>query len=68
MISDDSIKNLCCGCGTCSLGCPQKCIQMIVDDEGFYKPVIDRQNCIECGRCKSLCPMLKQRNNEIINT
>lgn len=48
---------LCTGCSTCSSGCPKQCISMVQDDEGFYRPVVDQAQCIECGICRKLCPI-----------
>lgn len=29
-------------------------ITIQLDDEGFYKPVVDEDKCVECNLCKSL--------------
>lgn len=51
-------KSLCCGCGACVHVCPQNCIAMQEDYEGFYFPqIIDPALCINCGRCSNVCPM-----------
>lgn len=55
-------KNKCCGCGACSQRCPMKCIDMIMDEEGFLYPEIDRTKCIKCGLCESVCPMQRMNN------
>ena len=46
----------CTGCTACSVICPQKCISMKTDGEGFIKPVIDYSKCINCGLCFKNCP------------
>lgn len=51
-------KGKCCGCGACSAVCPQSCIEMIRDEEGFLYPHIDSSVCIDCGQCKNVCPVL----------
>ena len=28
------------------------------DGEGFLYPVVDEERCIECGKCKAVCPVL----------
>ena len=48
----------CSGCTACSQACPKQCITMQNDDEGFVYPVINEEICIECGRCKVVCPVL----------
>lgn len=55
---DINDKSKCCGCGTCSLVCPQKCISIEQDNLGFLFPRIDNSACIHCGRCKQVCPLL----------
>ena len=50
-------KNDCCGCELCSLLCPKQIISMEPDEEGFLYPAIkDDSDCINCGRCISVCP------------
>jgi len=50
-------KAECCGCNVCVLSCPQKCISMQQDEEGFSYPIIDETKCIHCNRCHTVCPM-----------
>jgi coenzyme F420-reducing hydrogenase beta subunit len=53
-------KPNCCGCHACYNRCPQKCISMQSDDEGFWYPVVDRKECIDCGLCEKVCPTLSK--------
>ena len=48
-------KEECCGCGACAETCPQKCIRMIPDNEGFLYPKIEKTACISCNKCESVC-------------
>ncbi len=73
VIKDDSLKTVeclkekyCCGCGACANVCPVGAIEMKLDDEGFYAPVIDRDKCTQCGLCKKLCPSINTvyKNND----
>lgn len=50
-------KAACCGCGICAAVCPQKCIKMIEDEEGFLYPQIKSENCTNCELCRYSCPM-----------
>lgn len=53
-------KNACSGCGACACACPQGCISMISDGEGFLYPEINTDKCIECEKCKKSCPVLEK--------
>lgn len=49
-------KLTCTGCGLCAEKCPQKCISMREDAEGFRVPAICESECVECGACLRCCP------------
>ena len=51
-------KQCCCGCHACYSSCPQKCISMQSDFEGFWYPVVDLERCTDCGLCEKVCPVL----------
>ena len=53
----------CCGCSACAQKCPQHCISMERNTEGFLYPVIDNEQCINCKICQKVCPILIQRKN-----
>ena len=55
-------KKKCCGCTACENACPQKCIKMIEDREGFLYPQVDTQRCIDCHLCEKVCPVLNPVN------
>lgn len=57
MITIDE-KHKCCGCSACASICPNNCIIMKPDSEGFLYPHIDKEQCIECGMCEKVCPVL----------
>ena len=50
----------CCGCNACVEKCPNKCISMQIDDEGFYYPLVDELECVHCNLCDKVCPILNQ--------
>ncbi|MBP3252771.1 MAG: 4Fe-4S dicluster domain-containing protein [Prevotella sp.] len=50
-------KRTCCGCTACEHVCPQRCISMQTDEEGFAYPVIDKAACINCHACERVCPI-----------
>ena len=48
-------KKACCGCGACSVICPQSCIEHVYGERYNY-PKVDAEQCIECGKCLEVCP------------
>lgn len=55
-------KQDCCGCGACAQRCPQSCIKMIEDKEGFLYPQINISACINCNLCNKVCPIINKNN------
>lgn len=60
-------KKYCSGCHGCYNVCPVKCITMVEDKEGFLYPAVDKNQCIDCGLCEKVCPIInkKERVNNI---
>lgn len=56
MISVYDSKFECCGCEACRQICPQQCIHMREDENGFLYPHIDQNKCVDCGLCRKSCP------------
>ena len=55
-------KKMCCGCTACENICPQKCIEMVEDTEGFLYPHVDTEKCVGCNLCERVCPILNKQN------
>lgn len=53
-------KKDCCGCSACVQKCPKQCISMKEDNEGFLYPTVYKENCIDCGLCEKVCPVINQ--------
>lgn len=49
------IPKNCCGCTACESICPQHCIEMKKDEEGFLYPVVEKDKCIKCELCQKVC-------------
>ena len=48
----------CNGCSACVNICPRDAITMVSDAEGFFYPVINEDECVNCGLCETVCPEL----------
>ena len=57
-------KANCTGCYACAAVCPERCISLENDPEGFWYPSVDETKCIDCGGCEAVCPLISQREVE----
>lgn len=57
----------CTGCAACCSVCPHEAIRMEPDEEGFFKPDINEEKCINCELCERTCPQLNMRNDNFEN-
>ena len=53
----------CTGCFGCQSACAMDAIKLALDDEGFYKPVVDYKACNECGICQRRCPVIAEQES-----
>lgn len=54
-------KEYCTGCHACAASCPKNCIAMTADEEGFLYPHVNQTECIDCGKCEKVCPLLNHK-------
>ena len=54
-------EGICTGCTACLYACPNACIRMERDREGFLYPVIDQEVCFNCNACNNICPAIKDK-------
>lgn len=59
-------KDKCCGCSACFSACGHHAITMQLDSEGFEYPIISQEECVDCGLCQSVCPVLQYENRKSI--
>lgn len=49
----------CYGCGVCATACGRRIIDIRLNENGFYEPIItDGNRCTECGICTEVCAYL----------
>ncbi len=54
-VLDKSEKRKCTSCGVCATLCPSHAITINLDDDGFYRPIIDQSLCNNCSLCTKIC-------------
>jgi coenzyme F420-reducing hydrogenase beta subunit len=54
----------CTGCGSCTNICPADALALQADEDGYYRPVLDKSFCTNCGQCVKACPVI----NPLANT
>lgn len=59
MITEICKRELCTGCMACVQLCTHKAILIVQDEQGFDRPVISADKCVECGLCVRFCPVNK---------
>ena len=64
MVTVTKIGKDCVGCRSCELTCPNKCITIEENEEGFLYPVVYEKDCVQCGMCLRKCPIGKPYDNE----
>jgi len=50
----------CTGCGACNAICPYSAISLELNEDGFYRPMMDKAKCVNCGECVKICPVINK--------
>jgi len=54
-VLDNSALRECTSCQLCGAVCPKGAIKIELNRDGFYRPVVDGELCIDCGICAKVC-------------
>ena len=54
-ILDSNNIHECTSCQVCALLCTPNAISYSIDSNGFYRPIVDENKCVDCGLCKKVC-------------
>lgn len=54
-VLDNSALRECTSCQLCGAVCPKEAIKIELNRDGFYRPVVDGELCIDCGICTKVC-------------
>lgn len=55
----------CYGCGVCAMACPTQIIDIRLNNNGFYTPVLSNEDaCVSCGICRSVCSFI---DNQVVD-
>ena len=54
-VLDKSAIRECTSCQICAALCTHNAISIILNKDGFYRPIIDSNLCTECGLCTRFC-------------
>lgn len=54
-INDASALRHCTSCQMCAAVCPKEAISIGLDDEGFYRPTVNADLCVDCSLCVKVC-------------
>lgn len=59
---DKKVTEHCTGCFACQSACNLDAIAFVYDREGFFRPAVDYNKCVQCGKCVTTCPALHPVN------
>lgn len=54
-VLDKSALRECTSCQLCGAVCPKGAIKIELNKDGFYRPIVDDELCIDCNICTKVC-------------
>ena len=54
-INEKSALRACTSCQMCAAVCAKNAITIQLYEDGFYRPYIDEDKCVDCGLCTKVC-------------
>lgn len=54
-IYSSEVLRPCTSCQMCGAVCNKNAISIKLNKDGFYRPVLDDNKCVNCGLCKQVC-------------
>lgn len=54
-ITDKSALRECTSCQMCAAVCAKNAIEIRLNKDGFYRPYLDENKCVDCGLCTKVC-------------
>lgn len=54
-VTDKSAVRACTSCQMCAAVCPKDAITIRLNEDGFYRPYLNADKCIDCGLCVKVC-------------
>lgn len=54
-------QSKCTGCFLCQDICNKDAIKLALDENGYYKPLVDESACVDCGLCSKRCPAINDQ-------
>lgn len=54
-VNSDECVRQCTGCQLCAAVCPTSAIEIALDEDCFYKPLVNESKCVDCSLCTRVC-------------